>query len=73
MNKNKQLGPLTINADQMSNSDIEQLIRDTQQSGQDLHIKDTNGIVTYNTFEKGIESDLELASSLSSSTETEQK
>ena len=67
--KRKQLGPLTINADQMSDSDIEQRITDTQQSGQDLHIKDTNGKVTYNTFEKRIESDLELASNLSSSTE----
>ena len=36
--QSKQLGPLTINADQMSDSDIEQIISDTQQSGQDLHI-----------------------------------
>ena len=50
--KSKQLGPLTINADQISASDIEQTNSDTQQSGQDLHIKDTNGEVTYNTFEK---------------------
>ena len=55
----------------MSDSDIEQIISDTQQSGQDLHIKDTNSKVTYNTFGKRIESDLELASYLSSSTEIE--
>ena len=55
----------------MSDSDIEQILSDAQQSGQDLHIKDTNGKVTYNTFEKRIESDLELASNLSSSTQTE--
>ena len=53
--KSKQLGPLTINADQMSDSDFEQIISDTQQSGRDLHIKDTNGKITYNTFEKRIE------------------
>ena len=57
----------------MSDSDIEQIISDTQQSGQDLHIKDTSGKVTYNTFEKRIESDLELASNLSSSTEIEKE
>ena len=51
----------------MSDSDVEQIISDTQQSGQDLHIKDTNGKVTYNTFEKRIESDLKLANNLSSS------
>ena len=71
--KSKQLGPLTINADKMSDSDIEQIISDTQQSGQDLHTKDTNGKVTYNTFEEMIESDLELASNLSSSTEIEKE
>ena len=58
------MGPLTINAEHMSESDIEQVINDTQQSGQDLHIKDINGKVS-NT----IDSDLELASNLSSSTE----
>ena len=35
---NKPMGPLTINAEQMSVSDIEQVINDAQQSGQDLHI-----------------------------------
>ena len=44
----------------MSESDKEQVINDTQQSGQDLHIKDINGKVS-NT----IDSDLELASNLS--------
>ena len=53
--KSKQLGPLTINADPMSDSDFEQIISDTKQSGRDLHIKDTNGKITYNTFEKRIE------------------
>ena len=48
----------------MSESDIEQVINDTQQSGQHLHIKDINGKVS-NT----IDSDLELASNLSSRTE----
>ena len=47
-NKNKTMGPLTINAEQMSESDIEQIINDTQQSGQELHIKDTIGKV-FNT------------------------
>ena len=69
--ENKQLGPLTINADQMSDSDIEQIISDTQQSGQGIHIRDINGKVPHDTFEKGNESDLELASNLSSSTEIE--
>ena len=69
IDKSKQLGPLTINADQMLDSDIEQIISDTQQSGQALHIRDNNRKVTYKTFEKRIESDLELASDLSSSTE----
>ena len=50
--ESKQLGPLTINADQMSDSDIEQIISNTQRSGQDFHIRDINGKVTYNTFEK---------------------
>ena len=58
------MGPLTINAEQMSESDIEQAINNTQQSRQDLHNKDINGKVS-NT----IDSDLELASNLSSSTE----
>ena len=71
--KTKQLGPLTINADQMSDSDIEQIVSDKQQSRQDLHIKDTNGKVTYKTFKMKIESDLELTSNLSSSTEIEKE
>ena len=41
-NNNKPMGPLTINAEQMSESDIDQVINDTQQSGQDLHMKDIN-------------------------------
>ena len=52
----------------MSKSDIEQIISDTQQSGQDLHIKDINGKV-FNT----VESDLELASNLSSSSEIDKE
>ena len=50
-----------------------QIISDTQQSGQDIHIKDTNGKVTYNTFQKGNESHLELPSNLSSSTAIEKE
>ena len=67
-NNNKPMGPLTINAEQMSESDIDQVINDTQQSGQDLHMKDINGKV-FNT----IDSDLELASNLSSSTEIDKE
>ena len=47
---------------------MEQKISDTQQSGQDLHIKGINGKVS-NT----VESDLELASNLSSSTEIDKE
>ena len=65
--ENKHLGPLTINTDQRSDFDIEQIIGDAQQSRHDLHISDINVKVTYNTFEKVDESD--LASNLSSSTE----
>ena len=65
------LGTLTANTEQMSESDIEQIIEDTQESGQELHIRDHNGKVTYDTFDKIEESDLELASNLSSSTEIE--
>ena len=57
----------------MSASDIEQIIKDTQNSGQELYIKDHNGKVTYDTFDKIEESDLELASNLSSSTEIEKE
>ena len=62
--RNKPVGPLTINTEQISASDIERVINDTQQSGQDLHIKDINGKVS-----STIDSDLELASNLSSITE----
>ena len=68
--ENKQLGPLTIDTDQMSDSDIEQIMSDTQQSGQDL-IRDINSKVFYNTFEQGNESDSEVVSNLSSSTDIE--
>ena len=51
------LGTLTANAEQMSESDIEQIIEDTQESGQELHIRDHNGKVTYDTFDKIEESD----------------
>ena len=53
------LGTLTANAEQMSESDIEQIIEDTQESGQELHIMDHNGKVTYDTLDKKEESDLE--------------
>ena len=62
--KNKTMGPLTMNAEQMSESGKEKNISDTQQSGQELHIKDIDGKV-FNT----IDSDLDLASNLSASTE----
>ena len=48
--EDKQLGPLTINADQMSDSDIEQIFNDAQHSGQELQIRDNNGKVTYKTI-----------------------
>ena len=40
------LGPLTINADDMSDSDIDQAIKDVQYSGHELHITGKNGKVT---------------------------
>ena len=67
------LGTLTANTEQMSESDIEQIIENTQESGQELHIRDNSGKVTYDTFDKKEESDLELASNLSSSTEIEKE
>ena len=67
------LGTLTANTEQMSESDIEQIIENTQKSGQELNIRDHNGKVTYDTFDKIEESDLELASNLSSSTEIEKE
>ena len=62
------MGPLTINAEQMLESDTEQIISDTQQSGQDEHIKDINGKV-FNT----IDSDQDLARNFSSSTEIDKE
>ena len=59
--EDRQLGPLTLNTDQISESDIEQIISDTQQSGQDFQMKDKNGKVTHNTFEMGIEKELDLS------------
>ena len=40
------MGPLTINTDQMSDSDIDQTIRDSLQSGQEIQIRDNSGKVT---------------------------
>ena len=56
------MGPLTSDT---ANSQRHTTIRTRNQ------IRDNNGNVTYNTYEKRNESDLELASNLSSSTEIE--
>ena len=69
-------GTLTINTDQMSESDIDQTIRDSTQSGQEIQIKDNSGKVTIynNKIENKLDlSELELASNLSSSTELEEE
>ena len=70
-----EMGPLTINTDQMSDSDIDQTIKDSPQSGQKIQIRDSSGKVTfYNNIKTEIElelSELELASNLCSSTEIE--
>ena len=68
-------GTLTINTDQMSESDIDQTIKDSTQSGQEIQIRDNSGKVLFFNNEK-IEnkldlSELELASNLSSRTEIE--
>ena len=59
----------------MSESDIDHKIKDSTQSGQEIQIKDNSGKVPFDNNNK-IEnepdsSELELASNLSSSTETE--
>ena len=41
------MGPLTIDIDQMSDSDIDQTIRDSLQSGQEIQIRDNSGKVTF--------------------------
>ena len=64
-----------MNTDQMSDSDIDQTLRDSLQSGQEIQIRDNSGKVTlYNnqrTENKLDLSELELANNLSSSTEIE--
>ena len=64
-------GTLTINTDQMSDSDIDQTIKDSIQSGQEIQIRDNSGKVTFynnNKIENKLDlSELELASDLSSS------
>ena len=72
------LGPLTIDADQMSDYDIQQAIKKAHYSGLELHIKDKNGKVLSNNCESERETRLdllyiELASNLSSSTEIEKE
>ena len=42
----------------MSDSDVEQLVCDPQQSGQDFHIRDNKGKGNYNTLENLNVSDL---------------
>ena len=68
-------GALTICTEQMSESDIDQTIKDSLQSGQEIHIRDNSGKVTFYNNEKTENkldmSELELASNLSSSTEIE--
>ena len=69
------MGTLTKNTDQMSESDIDQTIKDSTQSRQGIRIKDNSGKVPFDNNKKiGNElvlSELELASNLSSSTEIE--
>ena len=59
----------------MSDSDIDQTIRDSIQSGQEIQIRDNSGKVTFyniNKIENKLDlSELELASNLSPSTEIE--
>ena len=68
-------GTLTINTDQMSEFDIDQTIKYSTQSGQEIQIRDNSGKVTFYNNEKTENkldiSELELASNLSSSTEIE--
>ena len=68
-------GTLTINTDQMSEFDIDQTIKDSTQSGQEIQIRDNSGKVTFYNNEKTENkldiSELELASNLRSSTEIE--
>ena len=67
-------GPLTINTDQKSDSDIDQTIRDSLQSGQEIQIRDNYVKVTFNNNKTEIEldlSELEFTSNLSSSAEIE--
>ena len=68
-------GMLTINTNQMSEFDIDQTIKDSTQSGQEIQIRDDSGKVTFYNNEKTENkldtSELELVSNLSSSTEIE--
>ena len=70
---NPGMGTLTINTDQMSDSDKDQTKRDSTQSGQEIQIRDSSGKVTIfnnNKRENKLDlSELELASNLSSGTE----
>ena len=45
-------GTLTINTDQMSEFDIDQTIKDSTQSGQEIQIRDNSGKVTFYNNEK---------------------
>ena len=66
--------PITTNTDQMSDSDIDQTIRDSLQSGQEIQIRDNSSKVTFydhKTENKLDLSELKLANNLSSSTEIE--
>ena len=66
-------GMLTIISNQMSEFDIDQTIKDSTQSGQEIQIRDDSGKVTFynnkKTENKLDTSELELVSNLSSSTE----
>ena len=70
----------------MTDEDVERAIEDARRAKTELHIRDSNGKVFHNNFEKPIRreeeeeigkideiSEQELLSSLSSSTETEQE
>ena len=80
------LGPLTAITDNMTDTDVDRVIKDAREADRELYIKDSNGKVVQN-FENttyGGEEDnkknskaeiskLELISNLSSSTEIEQE
>ena len=78
-NQSHALGPLTISAENMTDTEIDRIIGDAKKANTELHMKDLNGkvIQTFTEREEVIENisettELELLSNLSSSTEIEQ-